>query len=504
MKDSKILSNIYIYKIWYGWVGIWSLPDWKKVLVKWWALPQSTVDIKIVKKKKDYIEWHIIHTHKYNKDLADWEVFCPHYFIPIWASQENQNSYKIWCWWCKRQIMSYKNQLKLKYEIIKDWFERINKQIPELEILPIIWSPFEKWYRNKIEFSFWVYISERESIESRWNLGFHKQWEFSKIVDIDSCWLISEKANSVFKYIKSFCYNSWLPVFDQKIHQGFFRHLVIREWVNTDQILVNLSVFEDSLKKTYNDKRNEFLEILQKDEFLKKNITTFVITYNNWLADTVKSDKSESKTLRWDGYIHELLVFNENQPEKTEITFRISPFSFFQTNTFWAQKLFFQAQQMLWYIKWTILDLYCWTWTIWISLLKNWIWSDLVWIEIVQDAIVDAQHNAKINWLEDNCFFLASPSEKAFNTNPDLKTKIKDLWAVIVDPPREWLHKNLINFLWELKKELDFKLLYISCNPITMARDIELFLANWFKINKLQPVDMFPQTHHIEVIWILY
>ncbi|MFZ2150816.1 MAG: 23S rRNA (uracil(1939)-C(5))-methyltransferase RlmD [Candidatus Absconditicoccaceae bacterium] len=504
MKNSKILSNIYIYKIGYGGVGIGSLPDGKKVLVKGGALPQSTVDIKIVKKKKDYVEGHIIHTHKYNKDLADGEVFCPHYFIPIGASQENQNSYKIGCGGCKRQIMSYTNQLKLKYEIIKDGFERIKKQIPELEILPIVGSPLEKGYRNKIEFSFGVYISEKENIESRWNLGFHKQGEFSKIVDIDSCGLISEKANEVFQYIKNFCYNSGLPVFDQKIHQGFFRHLVIREGVNTNQILVNLSVFEDSLKKTYNDKRNEFLETLQKDEFLKNNITTFVITYNNGLADTVKSDKSESKTLRGDGYIYELLVFNENQPDKTEITFRVSPFSFFQTNTFGAQKLFSQAQQMLGFVKGTILDLYCGTGTIGISLLKNGIGSNLVGIEIVEDAIIDAQHNAKINGLEDNCFFLASPSEKAFNTNPDLKDKIKDLGAVIVDPPREGLHKNLINFLGELKKESDFKLLYISCNPITMARDIGLFLENGFKINKLQPVDMFPQTHHIEVIGILY
>jgi len=333
VKQWKIINNVYIYKIWYGWVGIGSLPDGKKILIKWWALPQSIVDIKIVKKKKDYIEWHIINTHKYNKDLANGEIFCPHYFIPIWASQENQNSYKIWCWWCKWQIMSYENQLKLKYEIIKDWFEKIKKYVPELEILPIVWSPLEKWYRNKIEFSFGVYISEKENLENRWNIGFHKQWEFSKIVDIDSCWLISEKANEIFKYIKNICYNSWLPVFDQKIHQWFFRHLVIREWFNTNQILVNLSVFEDSLKKTYNDKRNEFLEMIQKDKFLKDNISTFVITYNNWLADTVKSDKSESKTLRWDWYIYEILELNDHQEINIESTFRISPFSFFQTNT---------------------------------------------------------------------------------------------------------------------------------------------------------------------------
>lgn len=504
MKLWSIIKNVYIYKIWYGWIWIGSLSDWKKILVKWWALPKSTVDIKVVKNKKDYIQWHIITTHKYDKDLADWVVFCPHYFIPIWASQQNQNSHKIGCWWCKRQIISYHNQLKLKHDIIKDWFEKIQISLPDLVISPIIWCPLEKWYRNKIEFSFGVYISWKENIDNRRNLWFHKQWEFSKIVDIDSCWLISDKANKIFEYIKKLCFDSDLPVFDQKIRQWFFRHLVIREWFNTNQILVNLSVFEDNLKKTYNEKWNKFLETIQKDKVLKESITTFVITYNNWLADTVKSDKSETKILRWDWYIHENLKFSLDDNTEISSIFRISPFSFFQTNTLGAQILFSEAQKMLWYVKWTILDLYCWTWTIWINILKSGIWSNLIWIEVVEDAIIDAHHNAKINWVEDNCLFIAAQSEKVFNDNPQLKEKIKDLWAIIVDPPREWLHKNLINFLSELKKETDFKLLYISCNPITMARDIWILIDNGFKINRLQAVDMFPQTHHIEVIWMLY
>jgi len=503
LKLWSVIKNIYIYKIWYWWIGISSLPDWKKILVKWWALPKSIVDIKIVKKKKDYIQWHVINTHKYDKQLCDWTVFCPHYFIPIWISEQNKNSYKIWCWGCKRQIISYQNQLKLKHEIIKDWFEKIIKAQPKLEILPIIWSSLEKAYRNKIEFSFGVYISSKENIDNRWNLWFHKQWEFSKIVDIDLCWLISKNANEIFKHIKKLCQESELPVFDQKIRQWFFRHLVIREWTNTNQFLVNLSVFEDNLKKIHNDKRNKFLKTIQKDKFLKENITTFVITYNNWLADTVKSDKSETKILRWEWYIHEKLKLKLDSKTEISSIFRISPFSFFQTNTSWAEILFSQAQKMLWYIKGSILDLYCWTWTIGINILKSGIWSNLIWIEILQEAITDAEHNAKINWIEQKCLFLTASSEKAIEEQ-HIKEKIKNLWAVIVDPPREWLHKNLIKSLYELKKEIDFKLLYISCNPITMARDIWILIDNWFKINKLQPVDMFPQTHHIELIWVLH
>lgn len=507
MKYWKIIENVYIYKIWYWWVGIWSLTDWKKILVKWWSLPHSTVDIKITKNKKDYLEWHIVQTKKYDKKYSDWEIFCPHYFIPIWISEKNNKSHKIWCWWCKRQIMSYEKQLELKHEIIKDWFSKIIKKIDNLEIPNIIWSPIQKWYRNKIEFSFGVYISQKEWIDNRQNLWFHKQWEFSKIVDIDSCWLISSKANNIFEKIKSLCFDSWLDVFDQKTRQWIFRHLVIREWFNTDQILVNLSIFENNLKENLKQKLKNFLEKIKNDELLKKEISTFVITNNSWLADTVKSDKSETKILRWDWFIYETLIFDEivnEENKKIECNFRISPFSFFQTNTLWAQNLLYEAYKMTWHIKWTILDLYCWTWTIWISFLKAGRWKNLIWIEIVPEAIVDAQHNSKINWIQENCFFLESASEKAFLNNPKLKDKLNELELVIIDPPREWMHKNLLDFLINLKKESDFKLLYISCNPITMARDIEILIDNWFKTKKIQAVDMFPQTHHIELISILW
>jgi 23S rRNA (uracil1939-C5)-methyltransferase len=163
---------------------------------------------------------------------------------------------------------------------------------------------------------------------------------------------------------------------------------------------------------------------------------------------------------------------------------------------------------MVWNFDWNILDLYCWAWSIWLSLLKqNYNKNkniELIWIEIVEDAINDARVNASINWLENKSFFVASPCEKVLTKFPELEEKIKNIGVVIVDPPREWLHPNVIEWIGKLKKEYKFKLLYISCNPVTMARDIEMFIKDqWFSVKEVQPVDMFPHTHHIEDICVL-
>ena len=187
----------------------------------------------------------------------------------------------------------------------------------------------------------------------------------------------------------------------------------------------------------------------------------------------------------------------------TEISFRVSPFSFFQTNTLWAQQLFGQAMKMVGNIEGTILDLYCGTWSIGISFLKVGKGKRLVGIEIVEEAIADAWYNAKINGIEDKVVFLANPAEKAFIQTPEIRNKLNNLGLVIIDPPRDGLHKNVVQMICDLKKESDFKLLYISCNPVTMVRDIELLLAWGFSIKPIQPVDMFPQTHHIECIGVL-
>ncbi|MFA6255706.1 MAG: class I SAM-dependent RNA methyltransferase [Candidatus Absconditabacterales bacterium] len=564
---AKVLSRIKIDKIGYGGVGLARMSDGKRILIKGGALPGSIVDLKIVKQRKDYVEAHITHIVELDPKIVDGEIFCPHFF---WEEKELQDSrfklqakFKIGCGGCKWQMLSYKNQLKLKEDIVNDAFTKIKKRLPELEVLPIIGSPEEKNYRNKIEFSFGKYITKGScptlsSVDviptkagihlakhgfpirsgmtsvvggeglglpavgrgevtnvtlSDRSVGFHKQGEFSKIIDIDNCALISDEANAIFQHIKKLCKASGLPVYDQMTHQGFFRHLVIREGTNTDQFLVNLSVADNNIKEKNTKKRENFLEILKKDTILNEKVTTFVVTYNNGLADTIRNNESVTKTFWGEGSIYEKLIFKTKNDDNQELTtkdqglttvsFRVSPFSFFQTNTLGAQQLFNQAMNMVGHIEGTILDLYCGTGTIGISFLKLGKGNKLVGIEIVQEAITDAGYNAKINGLEDKVIFLANPAEKAFTQTPEIKEKLKTLGLVIIDPPRDGLHKNVVQMICDLKKESDFKLLYISCNPVTMVRDIELLIQGGFSIKEIQPVDMFPQTHHIECIGIL-
>ena len=531
---AKVLTRVKIDKIWYGWVGLARMSDGKRILIKWGALPWSIVDLRIVKQRKDYVEAHITRIQELDPKIVDGEIFCPHFFwakneLEAW-SLELEAKWKIGCGGCKCQMLSYGNQLKLKEEIVNDAFTKIKKKLPELQVLSIIWSPEEKKYRNKIEFSFGKYITKEwgnrnEEISkgvditlSDRSVGFHKQGEFSKIIDIHNCALISDEANALFQYIKQLCKASGLPVYDQMTHQGFFRHIVIREGTNTDQFLVNLAVADSNLKDADMHYWDDFLELLKKDSFLNEKVTTLVITYNNGLADIIKSQECTTKTIWWEGHIYEKLIFKNtlktadetvDDTDKTqsiwitEISFRVSPFSFFQTNTLWAQQLFGQAMKMVGNIEGTILDLYCGTWSIGISFLKVGKGKRLVGIEIVEEAIADAWYNAKINGIEDKVVFLANPAEKAFTQTPEIRNKLNNLGLVIVDPPRDGLHKNVVQMICDLKKESDFKLLYISCNPVTMVRDIELLLAWGFSIKTIQPVDMFPQTHHIECIGVL-
>ena len=166
----------------------------------------------------------------------------------------------------------------------------------------------------------------------------------------------------------------------------------------------------------------------------------------------------------------------QDNDEITEVTFRVSPFSFFQTTTLCAHQLFSQAMKMVGNIEGTILDLYCGAGTIGWRFLKLGKGQKLGGIEFVEEAITDARYNSKINGLEGIVSFLANPAEKAFTQHPEIRNNLDNLGLVIIDPPRDGLHKNVVQMICDLKRESDFKLLYISCNPVTMVRDIELLI----------------------------
>ncbi len=540
-RREKILENIKVEKIWYGGVGIATREDGKKILIKGGALPWSVVDVRVVKQKKDYLQTHIVTVKSYDPKYTTNKPLCPHFFAPG-AEPSGLPKHKVGSGDCKWQMIPYPQQLELKQDIVADAFTKIAKT-QNFEMLPIVASPLQTGYRNKIEFSFGVYISQKDEVHANWQLGFHKQGEFSKIVDMDSSILISDRANKLYAYLKNIFKQSGLPTYDQKTHKGFFRHLVMREGVNTQQMLINLSVATDKLETLAQQEQWETLQkTLLNDEYLQKEITTFVITENNGLADIVRGQEISTKTVRGDGVIYEKLVFDDTNltnssfrgeaeestnvstgsftsvfttessvagddknmcKDNKEATFRVSPFSFFQTNTHGAEKLFHTAANTVGSVKGKILDLYCGAGSIGISFLKLGIGEKVVGVEIVEEAIVDAKYNAKINKVADQCEFFAGPSEKFMTQEFIEGPHCQDLGLVIIDPPREWLHPKVIDMIAQLAQNQKFKLLYISCNPITMARDVELFNEKGFNLKSLQAVDMFPHTHHIECIGLL-
>lgn len=590
MKKGQTIKNIKITTIGFWGVGVWVAENGKKILIKGSVLPHSIIDCVIIKAKKDHILAIPIRVVSIESWRADEQPRCPHYSNPTQEIPDEQ-IHKVGCGGCKRQLLSYTKQLELKVHLVHDSFRGVSYLLEQTPLQDIIPSPLTYQYRNKIEFSFGKYItkskndrkaaslrhvewSEAESKHPVWKidhrqdpstslhsaqddaeginnsdfshyhnrqLGFHKQGFYTHVVDVDQCYLISEKLHSIFHYIKLLLQQSGLPVYDPKNHQWFFRHLILREWVNTSQALVHLVIADEWLLTQHDEQQWQALkQQLINDDFLKNNCTTFLITINNTVSDAVKRQDTTQEILRGKWYIFEELHFTskykddlsdtdqvqytiedgqikESRKKKanqithssthqsTNIRFRVSPFSFFQTNTLGAQELFAKAASFIKLSKnkQTIMDLYCGAGTIGLSLLAQGIGNFVIWIELVEDAIKDANYNAQINKLDTQSYFVAGKTETLLKHDHHIASKLEDVWLVIVDPPREWLHKDVCEFLNTLKKDHKFQLIYISCNPVTLARDLDL-LVQWERsVQTLQPVDMFPHTHHVEMISVL-
>lgn len=514
MKKHDIIENITIDKVGYEGIGLAKFHDGKKLIIKGGALPGMLCDLKVVKNYKDYAQCHIVHIHSFPPDYELSNIKCPHYIY-------NQNAVaecKSGCGGCKWQIASYDQQLDLKHQIVVDSFRHYPH---EIAVRPVLASP-EIWgYRNKIEYSFGKFIKgrgEEKQILSDRSLGFHRQWMFGKIVDIDQCFLVDMKVNKVYNHIKDILKNSEIPVYDQMMHTGALRHLMVRQAKNTNQLMVILSVHSNC--HNY-DGRVGIMESFKTDGFLQEHVSTFILITNDGLADTVATRESTFEIIWGEGKINETLKIADY-----DLQFDISPLSFFQTNTKGAELLYTTAiklsrEALKNASPNTILDLYCGTGTIGLSFLKSGIGKELIGIEEIVSAITDAKKNAIANDIPSGTHFFAGKAEKILQIKKSEKNilssefvvqdalenfsgKISDLQLVIVDPPRSGLHEDVVNFLWELKNyNPSLKICYISCNPVTLARDMKL-LDTSYQADYIQPVDMFPHTHHIENIVILH
>ncbi len=468
MKRGTIIENITVEKLVFGGKGFTRLEDGKVVFITGWAIPWSRVNIKIIKKRKDFYEAQITQVLKKSPiETGNYELFPGAPWMNI----------------------DYEEQLKIKQNQIEESFFHIKKYQENINFLPIFSAPDQFGYRNKIEFSFGKYISHKDEIFQNFNVGFHKRGEFSKVEDYDECLLIDEQQNRIYQEVKQFCKNSGLPVYDQKTQKGFWRHFMMRKMYFSGDILIVLSIFpwffEDNINAGF-DKESELQKILVFFEKLSQNnpdIKSIYISHNSNKADTLIGDM---ELVLWGESITETLL---------GLTFDIGPKSFFQTNSRGAEVLYSLVRDFAHkdnFQSWTVLDLYAGTGTI------GMIFSDLakkvVSVELIEEASKSGEKNAKKNRIT-NMEFVNAKVEDFLKWYLEKWMKA-DL--LIIDPPRAGMHPSTLPSILEFKTN---QILYVSCNPATLSRDIEYILANAdYKIEKVQAVDMFPHTHHIETL----
>ena len=500
MRKWDIIKNIFVEKLIFWGKGFARLfsenknIDWKILLITWWAIPESVIDGRVLKKRRDYIEIQITQTIKKSP----------------FEKENKKNIYWYsggWRW----VNIPYKTQLHIKEQQVKESILSLWKWQKNIVLSPIIPAPFELGYRNKVEFSFWKYISKREKREEHFNVWFHKQWEFSKIEDFNGCPLICELQNTLYRKIKAFMKKSWLPVYDSMLGGGFFRHLIIRKSYFWDEIMLILW-FNDAFdwyRKQDISRIKEFLISLPKK-------------YNQIKSIYLSKNRNKADIALWDLEC----IYGQKYITETlhHLSFRISPTSFFQTNSSWAEKLYsivFDCARSLFqgeknkddiytcFQNSIVLDLYGWTGTIGMLFAKYGA-KKVYSIELVESASKDGERNAKENHLKNIKFinkkvedFLNSLSLSTFSSEEE-KTLHRgnrdhlNADILVIDPPRAWMHPSVLVNILAFHAS---KIIYISCNPSTLVRDLSYILEKSdYRIEKMIPVDMFPQTAHIEVV----
>ena len=428
------------------------------------AVPGDVVDIQTFKKRKGYYEGKAIHFHKYSEHRET--PACVHFGT---------------CGGCKWQHMKYDQQLFFKQKEVTNNLVRIGKvELPE--VTPILGCDTPYFYRNKMEFSFsnnrWLSYDEIQSqqqIKERNALGFHIPGMWDKILDINKCWLQEDPSNEIRNKIKEFATKNNIPFFDPKKQKGVLRTLMIRI-SNIGQIMVIVQ-FYSATKRQINDILN-FI----KTSFPKVNSLQYVI--NSKSNDTI--------------YDQDVMCFYGNdyiQEEMEGLKFRINAKSFYQTNSDQAYELYKIVRDFANLCgNELVYDLYTGTGTIAQFISKK--AKKVIGVESVEDAILAAKQNATINKIK-NVEFFVGDMKNIFNDDFIKKNGVPEV--IITDPPRDGMHKDVIKQILKIVPE---KIVYVSCNSATQARDLEI-LSSKYEIIKSQAIDMFPQTHHVENVVLL-
>lgn len=429
-----------------------------------YVAPGDIVDIQVTRKKNSYMEGKVINVKKYSEHRAT--PFCSHYGF---------------CGGCKWQVLKYEEQIKAKQDQVYNQLTRIGKvELPEFN--PILGSKQTEYYRNKLEFTFsnkkWLteeQMAHKDEIADMDALGFHIPGCFDKVLDIDHCYLQPNISNEIRLEIKKYAKENELPFYDLRNKEGFLRNIIIRTAGNGDVMLIVVFFHEDK------PKREALLNHL-KGKF--PQIASLMYVINEKCNDSITDQ--EVKLFAGKDYIME---------EMEGIFFKVGPKSFYQTNTLQAYELYKVARN---FANLTgnelVYDLYTGTGTIACFVSK--MAKKVIGIEYVPEAIEDAKVNAETNNITNTQFYAGDMKEILTDSfiekhgRPDV---------IITDPPRDGMHQDVVNVILNAEPK---RIVYVSCNPATQARDLAL-LDEKYKVLAVQPVDMFPHTHHVENVVLL-
>lgn len=423
------------------------------------TVPGDVVDVQVRSHRRRFMEASVVRYVK--KSPLREEAFCEHFGI---------------CGGCKWQNLPYHEQLRFKQEQVHDQLTRIGK-IALPEISPIIGSAKTTFYRNKLEYTFaprrWMTYEEVASgaeIGAETALGFHIPGKFDKVLDIQKCWLQPDPSNAIRLETKRYCEENDYTFHDVRLHTGLMRNLVIRT-SSTGEIMVIAVFFAN--ETSYVEGLMNHLKVTFPE------ITSLMYMINGKLNDST----GDIDALLWSGRDH---IFEEMEG----LRFKIGPKSFYQTNSAQAYELYKTARNLAGLTGTeTVYDLYTGTGTIANFIAHN--CRTVVGVEYVPEAIEDARYNSQLNGLDNTLFYAGDMKDilsDAFveaNGRPDV---------VILDPPRAGVHEDVIDTILRAAPE---RIVYVSCNPATQARDLSLLDAA-YEVTAVQPVDMFPHTHHVE------
>lgn len=424
-----------------------------------YGAPGDVVNIKLDKKKRSYAEAHIVDMVKPSPDRVT--PACEHFGV---------------CGGCKWQHIPYESQLRYKRDQVVDALTRIAKvEIPEVN--PTLGSKETLCYRNKLEYTFsckcWITFEDLRSgreIANRNALGFHIPGAFDKVLDIKKCWLQDDLSNRIRLFVRQYALAKGYEFYDIKAQQGLMRTLMVRI-ASTGEVML-IVVFARPEQEKIDDLMGAIAA-----EF--PEITSLLYVVNQKVNDTIADQ--EVITYRGRDYINE---------EMEGLQFRIGPKSFYQTNSLQAYELYKVARRMACLKPDDLVyDLYTGTGTIANFVARQ--VKKVVGIEYVPEAIADAKLNSEVNGIDNTIFFAG-----------DMKDVLTDGFieehgrpdVMIIDPPRAGMHEDVVNVILNARPE---RIVYVSCNPATQARDLAL-MDSLYRVDEVQPVDMFPHTHHVE------